>query len=188
MESLTKDILKYLNNEHTKVETKEDFKGNYYSYLIDTIYVARSFEQQKVPDAAKNINKEAAKLIVVCHECIHSMQSKIAHILNAVFSNLSIILSIVCIILGLFWTNPLCLKIAIGAILITSVIVRLILEDDAINGSIKLASDVVSKDIVEEITQGDIQQGAEYILKYKCLALLRMIVDKIIFLILVLVI
>lgn len=188
MEALTKDILKELKNKHTKVESKEDFKGNYYSYLTDTIYIAKNFEEQKVPAKAKTINKKAARLVVVCHECIHSVQSKCMHILNTLFSNLSILLAIISIVVGVFWTSPAWLKIVTCLVILTSIIIRLILETHAVNGSIKLAMDIVSKNMVEDISKKDIQQGAEYMNKHKYLALLQMVIDKIIFLILVLVI
>ena len=46
MENLTKEILAYLKNEHTNVQLKEDFKGNYYSYLVDTIYISQNLEDK----------------------------------------------------------------------------------------------------------------------------------------------
>ena len=76
MQELTKDILKILNNNHTKVELKEDFKGNYYSYLIDTIYISKNFKEQKASTKDKMMNKKVAELVTVCHECIHSTQNK----------------------------------------------------------------------------------------------------------------
>ena len=57
------NILKYLNNEHTKVERKEGFMGNYYSNLIDTIYIAEDFENSIVPETIKNMNKKAAEAV-----------------------------------------------------------------------------------------------------------------------------
>lgn len=188
MESLTKHILKYLKNEHTRVELKEDFKGNYYSFIIDTIYIAKNFQEQKVPTEAKNINKKASELVVVCHECIHSIQSKCLHILNMLLSNLSIILAIINIVLVLFWTSTLWLKIFTIIIILTSIIIRLILEVGAVNGSIKLASVLVSKAIVKGISKHDIEEGTKFIEKHKYLATFQMVVDKIILLILVLVI
>jgi len=188
MEDLTKHILKKINNEHTKVELKEDFKGNYYSYVVDTIYIAKNFGNKKVPKSVENMNKKAAELIVVCHECIHSIQNKYMHILNTIFSNLSMILTIISIVIGVLWTSPLWLKIATIIALLISIIIRLILEVGAINNSIKLASDIVSNGMVEGVSNEDIEEGTKYIEKNKCLALLQMIIDKIIFLVLIFVI
>lgn len=186
MENIVKDILNYLGNTNTQVETKQDFKGNYYSYLTDTIYIAKDFENTKTPSAAKNINKKAAELVVVCHECIHSIQSKCMHILNTIFSNLSIVLALIYIITGMFWTASLWFKIATCLVILASIVIRLVLEVGAINGSIKLADDVVSKNIVDGPSQQDIQESKNYINKYKYIALAQMILDKIVFLILAL--
>lgn len=185
MENITKDILSCLGNTHTKVELKEDFKGNYYSYFTDTIYIAKDFATQKIPSAVKSVNKKAAELIVVCHECIHSIQNKIMHILNTVFSNLSIILAIVCIFVAVFWTSSLWLKLIASTVITTSIIIRLILEIGAINGSVKLAESVVEKGIVKGVSKLNIETSINYIKSYKCLALFRMVLDKIIFLVLV---
>lgn len=188
MENIAKEILKHLGNEHTKVERKQGFMGNYYSPLIDTIYIAEDFENTKVPDDAKNINKKAAELIVICHECIHSVQSKTLHILNTIFANVSMILFLVYIVMALFWTSSLWIKIATITALVTSIVIRLILEVGATNGSTKLAKEVVNKGLLKDITDEDIQQGIEYIDKNKWIAFPQMILDKIIFLILVLII
>lgn len=188
MDSVAKEILKYLGNEHTKVERKSGFMGNYYSPLIDTIYIAENFENTKVPEDAKGMNKKAAELITVCHECIHSVQNKYLHILNTIFANLSMVLAIVCIFIGVFWTSPLWLKIGTCVSLTVSIIFRLILEVGAVNGSTKLAQDVVSKDMVQNVSIQDIEESTKYMNKHKYLAFLQMVLDKIIFLVLVLVI
>ncbi|MBQ8043747.1 MAG: zinc metallopeptidase [Clostridia bacterium] len=188
MENIAKDILNYLNNEHTKVERKEGFMGNYYSHLIDTIYIAEDFENSKMPEGANNMNKKVAELITVCHECIHSVQNKYLHILNTIFSNASMVLALICIFIGIFWISPLWLKIGTCMSLTVSIVVRLRLEVGAVNGSIKLSQDVVSKDMVEDVSEQDIQESVRYINTHKYLALLQMVVDKIIFLVLVLII
>ena len=188
MEVLAKEILNYLGNKHTKIEVKKEFKGNYYSYLNDTIYVAQNFVGGKSPNKAKNINKEAAKLVVMCHECIHSNQSKCMHILNLVFSNFSIFFTLIYIIVAIFSASALWLKLIAIIAILASIIVRLILEIDAVNGSVKLARQIVAKNKMRDVSKQDVAESTKYIQKYKCLALLQMISDKIIFLILVLII
>ena len=69
-----------------------------------------------------------------------------------------------------------------------SIVVRLILEFEAVNGSTKLAYNVVEKDIVQDVSKKDIEASAKYIGKYKYVALLRMVLDKIILLIAILII
>jgi len=188
MEDIAKDILKYLGNTHTKVEKKEGFMGNYYSHLIDTIYLSEGFEKKETPVAAKDINKKAAELVTICHECIHSTQNKHMHLINTILSNLSIVLAVICIVWGVFWTSPVWLRIIAGVIIVMSIIVRLILEIGAVNGSVKLADEFVNKDMIEGVTKQDIEASIKYINKYKFMALLQMVADKIIFLILVLII
>lgn len=188
MEQITKNVLEYLGNTHTKIERKEGFMGNYYSHLIDTIYIAEAFETKEVPGAVKSINKKAAELITVCHECIHSIQNKYVHLVNTIFSNLSLVLAIVCVAWGLFWTSPVWLRIIAGVVIVASIIVRLVLEIGAVNGSIKLAAEIVDKGIIDSTSEQDIEKSIKYINKYKVVALLQMVSDKIIFLILTLVI
>jgi len=186
MEKIAKDILKHLKNEHTKVERKQGFIGNYYSPLIDTIYIAENFENSKYPEDTKNINKKAAELITVCHECLHSIQNKYLHILNTICANLSIIMAIICILISLFWTSSVWLKLTTATILIVSIIVRLILEVGAINGSVKLAKVMIKNEQTNEVSKEDIEESEKYISKYKLQALAQMVLDKIIFFVLVL--
>ena len=184
MENLTKEILAYLKNEHTNVQLKEDFKGNYYSYLVDTIYISQNLEDKMTSPKNKEFNKKAAQLIVICHECIHSVQSRYMHILNMILSNLSIILTTLCAFWGILWTSPLWIKTLTISTLILSIIIRLILEIQAVKGSTKLALKFISNGITDK----DIQYGVDFIEKYKYIEFFRMIIDKIVCLILVLVI
>ena len=185
METRTKEILDFLGNTHTKVEAKEDFNGNYYSYITDTIYISKNYENRKAP---KNINKVAASFIVVCHECIHSMQSRLLHVQNIILSNLSIILFCISLFLSVFEIVPLWIKIITFFVTLTSIVIRVILELGAINGSITLANSVVSKNIFSDISKQDIEEGSRYIARYKWIALLEMNLYKIICLILILII
>ena len=188
MESITKQILNHLGNEHTKVERKQGFMGNYYSPLIDTIYIAEEFENTKMPNGTEKINKKAAELIVVCHECVHSVQNKSLHLLNTLFANLSLILSLTYIIMAVLGTSQLWLKIVTASALVLSIIFRLILEIWATNSSTKLAKEIVDKELVQDVSKEDIQEGVEYINRHKWVAYLQMISDKTIFLTLVLIV
>lgn len=185
MDNIAREILKYLGNKHTRVERKQGFMGNYYSSLIDTIYIAEKFENAKVPKGMENVNPKVAELIVVCHECIHSVQNKILHILNIMFANFSMILAAICIFIALFSTSTLWLTIVSSALLLTSMVVRLMLEYGAINGSIKLAKEVVDKGLVADVFTEDIEQSIEYINKRKWSALIQMLLDKIVLLVIV---
>jgi len=188
MESIAKQILNHLGNGHTKVERKQGFMGNYYSSLIDTIYIAEDFENIKMPNGAEKINKKAAQLIVVCHECIHSVQSKVLHILNTLFANFSLILSVIYVIIAVLSTSQLWFKILTISTVLFSVIFRLILEIGATNGSIKLAKEAVDKDLVQHVSNEDIQESIRHINKHKWFAFPQMVLDKIISLILLIII
>lgn len=188
MVNITKKVLEHIGNNHTKVEEKTDFQGNYYSYITDTIYIAKKLKKKKISKANININEKAAVLVTVCHECIHSMQSKVLHILNTVCANLSIILTLVVIVLSIFYTTNGLLKVISAVIILTSIVVRLILEREAVNGSIRLSREIVNANKVQCVSAGDIDRGVMYIQNHKYLAYIQMIIDKLIFLVLVLVV
>ena len=185
MEKLTKDILKYLGNNHTKVEQKQNFKGNYYSNITDTIYIAKSFSQSKLPKGMNNIDKRVAELIVICHECIHSIQNKRLHILNTVLSNVGMILTMVCIIIGFFDIIPIWLKLLSCLCLSLAIAVRLTLEIDAISRSTKVAKSFIENEAHLQFNKEDILLCENYIKKHKAIALTQMIIDKFIALIVI---
>lgn len=128
------EILKRINNQTTKVKQVDNIKGNYYAYLTDTIYLSERDEGKK---------SEEEQLVVLCHESIHSIQSKKKHILNLVLSNIELIISIILILLLLnrsiyvFITS-----IFYFLILISSIIFRLMLEKNAVRESFKLAKNI----------------------------------------------
>lgn len=188
MKNITETILNLLNNNHTKVEIKQDFSGNYYNCITDTIYISGKLQETKQTKRPKNINVNVARLIMLCHESIHSIQGKWLHLSNIIFSNLSIILTLVSIIMGLFWTNFLWTKLFGVVVIVASVVIRLKLELDAINGSVDLAEKLVLQEKIEGIRIDQINEGKYYIQKHKMLAILQMIADKIIFLVLILLI
>lgn len=179
MKKITKDVLEYLNNNHTKIIEKEDFKGNYYSFLTDTIYLAKNFENTKVPKEVENVDKRVGNLIVIVHECIHSIQSKIIHILNIIFSNLTIILGILSVMLALFNAKNQAINIITEIIVLFGIIVRLYLEIEAINKSTIVAKEIVKKYNID-INVSDFEKSEKYMKKTKLFAIIDMIKDKII--------
>lgn len=186
MEKYINEILKHLDNTHTKVESRENFKGNYYNYLTDTIYVGGKFENAKLPSKKDNVNKKAAMFIVACHECIHSIQSKCIHILNMIFSNISVILTIIAIILGLFIEKHMTIKMLTIICVVISMIIRFVLEIHAIKESTNIASIIIKTTEIDGVSEEDIQNSKKYMDKHKYVAFLGMILDKIVLLILVL--
>lgn len=126
-----KEILEYLNNKNTKILEKEDFKGSYYSYINDTIYLAGK---------NKITRSKEEEFIVLCHECIHSVQNKVLQAINFYSSNIEIILSILVITLLAIKVEAVnYLLIPYFLMLLLNIVVRFLLEKDAVKGSFKLA-------------------------------------------------
>lgn len=138
-------IQKKLNNQTTKVKQVDNIKGNYYSYLTDTIYLSESDEDRK---------SDEEQLVVLCHESIHSIQSKKKHILNMVLSNAEIIISIILILLLLNRSKYVAsVSIFYFLILIASIVFRLILERNAVRESFKLANKIAETSSCYEIQE-----------------------------------
>lgn len=172
-------ILKYTNNLHTKVENKEGFKGNYYNYITDTIYISKNIARENNSKNNKGISKQTSELIVLCHECIHASQNKMEHILNFLLSNIIIIFAPTYFILKLFAVVIPVAKITLLVLLGLSIITRIKLELQAINKSTVLAKEVVQERLIEDISLEEINLSEKYIKRHKILALIGMILDKI---------
>lgn len=136
-ELVTKEILEMLNNNKTKIKVDSDTKSNLYIFLNDTIYIS------------KNKKDDFNRICVIAHECIHSIQSKSAQILNFVLSNIELILFIVLIALFCFKLKFMPLLILYVLTNIFSIGIRLYLELNAVFGSIKL-SDKYFKNYLED--------------------------------------
>ena len=136
-EFVAKEILEMLNNNKTKIEIDSDTKSNLYIFLNDTIYIS------------KNKKDDFNRICVIAHECIHSIQSKSAQILNFVLSNIELILFIVLIALFCFKLKFMPLLILYVLTNIFSIVIRLYLELSAVFGSIKL-SDNYFKNYLED--------------------------------------
>lgn len=134
---VAKEILEMLNNNKTKIEMDSDTKSNLYIFLNDTIYIS------------KNKKDDFNRICVIAHECIHSIQSKSAQILNFVLSNIELILFIVLIALFCFKLKFMPLLILYVLTNIFSIGIRLYLELSAVFGSIKL-SDKYFKNYLED--------------------------------------
>ena len=178
MEDLTKEILNSIGNNHTKVQEKEDFNGNYYSFINDTIYIGKNFEVKKKNKKMEQLNQDAARLITVCHECVHSLQKKWIHILNIILSNASILLFISYFVCMFFKSRSMVLAIVTLFAIVFSLVIRMILEFDAISGSINESKKLVEFKKVSNVSIEDIDKAQAYMNKYKILAVLSMIYSK----------
>lgn len=148
---LCKHILAEQGNNHTKVVALNTNRGGYYSYINDSIYISSGNSNDKLKD-----------IVVICHECIHSNQSKYLHIANIVVSNLEIlafILAILSMILGFITTPILMVYIAICLISIT---IRCVLEFPAMVNSFEIAKGFCCVDDVRNICNIQKQIGNKF--------------------------
>lgn len=123
-----KSVLKQEGNTHTDVVEIETTNGGYYSYVTDKIYISNT-----------TIDVIAKDVVVLCHECIHSMQNKWLHLLNVALSNMEIILFVAITLYILFaGFNVWCVAIYL-ACNILSIIVRCLLELPAMISSFDMA-------------------------------------------------
>lgn len=180
--TLIKNILNLLNNNHTLIE-EVDSQTNYYNFITDTIYLSKNLDSLKQTKGLENTNPFCAELITICHECIHSVQSKILHVLNLILSNLSLILTIVTIIIMLFFSKPLWWIVFCLVTVICAAIVRLLLEIDAITKSVKLAGNVIENRIINGVDKNDVLEAKKIIKKMLPMQIIKMILDKIIMII-----
>ena len=66
-EVICKEILADIGNEHTKLKLDNQIKNSYYIYLNDTIYLAD----------IKKVREIYTRVIIISHECRHTIQSKL---------------------------------------------------------------------------------------------------------------
>lgn len=140
--NVLKDVLNIVRNNKTKIVESDNIKGNYYSFLNDTMYISK---------IANNTN-DYNRIVVLCHECIHSIQNKALQLINTIISHLvllSYIVAVFFIIFGIEHLNILLIPLAILAI-----VIRGILELDAMTRSVilykkyvdgKLSNDEIDK-------------------------------------------
>ena len=147
---ITRDILMMAGNEHTEVEIKNN-RSSYYFFMNDIIYLSK--EQL-------NKNEFIENLILISHEIIHSLQSKVLHVINFILSNIEIILFLFLIIANAFvskiWTG---FEYGYLTVSIISIITRFFIEMEAVIKSIKLvrkrlkSNDIKYKYNVEKINK-----------------------------------
>lgn len=137
-----KEILQKEGNTHTKVVEIDFTKGAYYSYFTDSVYIS-----------SKVTGSDAKNIVVVCHECIHSMQSVWLHMLNVILSNLELLLFItvaICITFGYFKFWAILVYILCGTL---SIVARCMLELPAMIGAFELAKKYSDEKAAKEIAK-----------------------------------
>ena len=138
---IAKDILNKLDNKKTKSIFDKDIKGNYYVYLNNTIYLSDR----------QNEKSNYARLCVIAHECIHSIQPKILQNLNFILSNLEVVIFVVYLLLFFLKVNIQKFYLVYLIIAIFSLVIRTILELWAISRAPKLSKEYLEEKNVDEI-------------------------------------
>lgn len=134
-EIICKEILNKYNNKDTKVIKDENIKGSYYVYINDTIYLANN---EKVKNAIYRV-------VLIAHECRHSLQSKFLQKLNFIFSNIELLAFCILFIFGVIKFLNIYTIAMYLLIMLLSIVFRFILEYDAVKCSFKMAKDYISE-------------------------------------------
>ena len=158
-------ILKKLNNNSTKIAEMSTIKGNYYSSINDTIYIS---------NVSKNASDEN-RVIVIAHECIHSIQNKVVQLANTVISNLYLILLLVTIILLFFKID---IIFILFPVMLLNIVVREYLELNAVTKSKDVFLDYVKEYLSEEEIFNLDEYFSKEINKAKYLYFFKIIFDK----------
>lgn len=141
-EIIAKDVLKETGSS-AKIELKDDIKNSYYVYINDTIYLSNN---DKKKDSYE-------RLSVITHEIRHSLQSKVLQNINFISSNIEILVFLICVILFFLKLSINTYKIAFGIYLIVilvAIVLRSVLEIDAISSSVNMSYDYLRKKINSE--------------------------------------
>lgn len=134
--NICKEILKILNNTHTRIEKNEENTTSLYIIATDKIIISSA-----------KVNNTFMRIQTIAHECIHSVQNKKLLKCNFILSNIYILLFITMIVLMILTSiniikgiNIFIISMVIFFIIsILSFIVRNYLEGDAMNNAPKLA-------------------------------------------------
>lgn len=165
-QTVCKDILKLLKNDTTKVIFDKDIDDSYYVFLNNSIYIA---------DNTKN-NNLYTRIVLIAHECIHSMQSKILQIFNFLSSNIEVIMFLIILFLKIFLktVNNVLIYSYVSVCLI-SLIFRLILEVCAVVNSLKLGREYLYKKMSnKDHANLIINTSGKYLKKYSLLFIISL--------------
>lgn len=144
-QEICKDILNIVGNDDVKIEVEANEKSSMYVFLNNTIYISN--KEKKSKDKEKN---EKSRLLVIAHECRHSVQSKVFQWCNFAFSNIEIILFILLVIAKIFFKVNGILYYTYLSVAILSIIVRMGLELDAVIHSVKIVAKYLTKNDVKK--------------------------------------
>lgn len=131
--NICNDILKQIGNEAVNVELDSSGKTSLYVFLNNTIYI--STKESKLEKDKKN----KSKLLVIAHECAHSIQSRTIQFVNFILANIEIVLFFIILFVNLIikYENISFIYTYIS-IFTVSVAFRLFLEMNATINSVKI--------------------------------------------------
>ncbi len=132
---ICKDILNIIDNKEVKIEIEEKNKSSLYVFLNNTIYISDKFNKNK--DNEKN---KKAKLLVIAHECAHSIQSKTIQILNFILSNIELIMFFIIVVWRIFGKGLEIISYGYFVVALISIFIRFYLELNATVNSIKIVA------------------------------------------------
>lgn len=183
-EEICKDVLKIVNNEKVNVEVDENSKNNLYVFLNNTMYISNK------TNSKKNFEEQnRSKVLVIAHECAHSIQPKILQIINFVLANLEMILFAIVLTCRIFFEKYGILVNSYVAISLLSIAIRWYLEMNATINSVKITSKYMLQNNVDKTSvKGLIRYYKKELLKALPLFLTWLFIFKILRIILVLVI
>ena len=149
--NICKDVLNKLHNNNVKVEEDKDKNTCLYIALTNKIIIA-------------DVKGSYTRIQTICHECLHSIQSKKILLFNFIFSNFYLLFFIITAILGILG------KIGNKTIFFTLVLlfsyvfyfIRSYLENDAM-----IKAQYLAKDYMLELNISTKDEIAEIIDSYK---------------------
>ena len=130
---ICEDVLKIINNESVNIETEENAKSSLYVFLNNTIYISNKTNNKKSKE-----EQNKAKVLVIAHECAHSIQPKVWHIINFVLSNIELLLFVTSVLICVFFNRYTSLVNSYAIISILSIGIRWYLEMNATINSVKI--------------------------------------------------
>lgn len=142
-EDICKDISNLVDNNQVNIEVDDKSKSSLYVFLTNTIYIANNESKSKSKE-----KQNKSKVLVIAHECAHSLQSKGMQAVNFALSNIELILFAIILIARFFFEKPDMLVNSYMIISIISIIVRLYLELDATINSVKITTKYMLKNKV----------------------------------------
>jgi hypothetical protein len=126
--SICMEMQKMIGNECI-IELDDKTKSSAYIFFLNKIILSNT----------EKFRNSYSRVLLIAHECIHSMQSRMTHILNFIFANVMIlhdIYTLITLILGICTEEYIALAILLTFI---HIYFRIILETDAVYRSMTLS-------------------------------------------------